>query len=199
MKKDGSDACSHLDRERKVLQTWLKEGARGCLIFEHGGSGGRPVSFYRLLYEGRWSWVLKNRLRSIAAYIAELCPLPSWKSFWYWQAGVKLGKNSFIAHGVKLDLMFPQLLTIEENSVVGMDAMIQAHHFDLAKACLGRVIVKAGSVIGARSLIAGPAMIGPRAVVAIAAVLVNQNVEEAAVVGGIPARLIKTAAYSQGL
>jgi serine acetyltransferase len=181
-----------IEQNRDALRAWLQEGAQGCLIFERGAAGSPPISFYRLLYEGPRRWVLKNRLRSAAAYIAELSPLPGWKNFWYRQAGVKIGANTCISHGVRLDLMFPQLLTLEENCVLGMEAVIQSHYSNGTEAYLGQVIIKSDSMIGGRSVIIGPAVIGPRAVVALAAVLIKQDVAEATLVGGIPARPLKS-------
>ena len=89
--------------------------------------------------------------------------------------GVKIGKEVFIASGVHIGGLFPELITIEDGSIIGHGATILAHGFTIKHAKIGRVHIGKQVVIGAKAVIECGVTIGDGAVVAINSV-VNKDV-----------------------
>ena len=103
--------------------------------------------------------------------------------------GAHVGRKVFISTDVWIDPTFPELLTIEDEVMVGMGARIFLHlyHRDYFQA--GRVIFRKGVIIGACALIGPGVEIGEGAVVAAGAV-VGRDVPAGKVAIGNPARLV---------
>lgn len=101
--------------------------------------------------------------------------------------GVKIGKNVVIAPYVQIDPFFPELITIDDNVIIGWGASIFTHEFTQDKIRKGKVHIKKRAVIGGYSLIRSGVTIGEKAVVA-AKSFVNKDVQDHESVGGIPAK-----------
>jgi len=107
---------------------------------------------------------------------------------------IKIGKNVFINHACSfLDLGG---ITIEENVQIGPRVNITSENHPLDSSNrksldLKSVLIKRNAWIGAGAIILPGVTIGENAVVAAGAV-VNKNVPANTVVGGVPAKIIRT-------
>jgi len=103
--------------------------------------------------------------------------------------GARLGRNVYIAPEVRIDPLFPQLLEVEDDVMIGAGAKIMLHAFDAKQFKAGRVTFRKGSLIGAFSLIGPGVEVGEGAQVGAGAV-VWRSVPPGATVIGNPARVI---------
>ena len=132
-------------------------------------------------------------LHSLAAKV----PLPSLAVKLHRARGTKIGKDVFIGDNVHLDLLHPQLITIEDNVSIGMRTMIFTHrsHWspyleNIYPRSTAPVLVKRGSWIAPGCIILPGVTIGENSVVGSGAIVLK-DVESYTVVGGNPAKLIK--------
>ena len=110
--------------------------------------------------------------------------------------GVKIGKNVYIGTEVRIDLIFPHLVTIEDEVTISDRVYILAHskpnvyHKDALEAYAAPVRIEKGVFIGTGAIILPGVTIGEGSVVGAGAV-VNKDVPPDTFVAGIPARAIK--------
>jgi acetyltransferase-like isoleucine patch superfamily enzyme len=141
----------------------------------------RTVSFWK---------VVKN---FIVIQIARYIPFLSWKNWLYRTfLGMKVGDQSAVALMVMMDIMFPELITIGSNCVIGYNTTILAHEYLVDEYRLGEVHIGDRVLIGANSTILPGVVIGEGAVVA-AGTLVHKDVPPGAFVGGNPMQVIREA------
>ncbi len=110
---------------------------------------------------------------------------PKLKVLRWW--GAKVGRNVFISTDVWIDPTFPQLLTIEDDVMIGVGVKIALHEFRPNEFRAGRVIIRKGAVIGGFALIGQGVEIGEGAVVAGGAA-VGRDVPPGKLAIGNPAR-----------
>lgn len=127
---------------------------------------------------------------SFVCHICRIIPFIEIKNSMYRMIGVKIGKNVVIAAYTIIDPFFPELITIEDNVIVGVGTTIIAHEYTQEKLKKGRVLIKKRALIGAGSLIRCGVTIGEHAVVG-AKSFVNKDVPDLTIVGGVPAKIIK--------
>lgn len=106
---------------------------------------------------------------------------------WLRHLGARIGQRVYLSPGVWIDPTFPQLLTIEDDVMIGVGARIFFHEFGRAQFQAGRVLLRRGAVIGGFALIRHGVEIGADAVVAGGAV-VGRDVPAGHVALGNPAR-----------
>lgn len=139
----------------------------------------RTVSFFK---------VTKN---FIVIQLARYCPFLSWKNWLYRTfLGMEVGDETAVALMVMMDIMFPELISIGNNSVIGYNTTILAHEYLVNEYRLGKVKIGDRVLIGANSTILPGVVIGDGAVVA-AGTVVHKDVPAGAFVGGNPMLLIR--------
>lgn len=113
--------------------------------------------------------------------------------------GVKIGNNCHFCPYVQIDLIYPELVTIENNVTLGTNSMIFAHTNPTANLFLKKgsyprkieaVTIKSGAVITPGSIIMAGVTIGENSIVSPGSV-VTQDVPAYCVVVGNPARVVK--------
>ena len=113
--------------------------------------------------------------------------------------GVKIGENCHFCPYAQIDLVYPNLVTIEDNVTIGSNTMIFAHTNPTANLFFKKgpysrkvepVIIKSGAVITPGSIIMAGVTIGENSIVSPGSV-VSQDVPEYCVVVGNPARVVK--------
>ncbi len=112
--------------------------------------------------------------------------------------GVKIGEGCHIAPYVLLDLMYPHLITIEDNAGIGSNTMIFSHVNPTANLILKQkyprktdpVLIKSGAWINPGCIITPGVTIGSNAILAVGSI-VTSDVPDNCVVAGNPARIIK--------
>lgn len=114
--------------------------------------------------------------------------------------GVKVGNiwNTVIAYHVEIDPIFPEAVTIEEGVWLTRHCMVMAHTrfpkgnlADKEVTIVKPVRIKRYAYIGVGSIILPGVTIGERAIVGAGSV-VTRDVPDGAVVGGNPARALRT-------
>ncbi len=103
---------------------------------------------------------------------------------------MKIGQHTAIALMVMPDTMFPELITIGNNSIIGYNTTLLAHEYLIHEYRLGEIKIGNNVMIGANSTILPGVTIGDNAVIS-ACTLVNKDVPAGAFVGGNPMQYIK--------
>lgn len=116
------------------------------------------------------------------------------KRLLYRALGMKVGKNVSFGLMAMVDVFFPRLISIGENTVIGYNCTILCHEFLIREYRTGAVEIGAGVMLGANSTILPGVRIGDGAVVG-AGSLVNRDVPPGALVAGVPARIIRENYY----
>tara|TARA_B100000686_G_scaffold187355_1_gene194079 strand:- start:14 stop:559 length:546 start_codon:yes stop_codon:yes gene_type:complete len=113
--------------------------------------------------------------------------------------GVKIGKNCHLNPYALIDLMYPKLVTIENNVTLGSFSMLFAHNNPTANLFLkqgdyprktGKIHIKSGAVINPGAIITLGVTIGKNSIISSGSV-VTQDIPDYCVVVGNPARVIK--------
>lgn len=130
--------------------------------------------------------ILKNYLMIT---FCRLMPDNRFRYMIYRKLGMKVGRNVNML-GVKVDIFFPELIEIGDNTVIGQDSMLITHEFLRDHWRRGKIKIGKNVMIGTLCLILPGVRIGDGAVVA-AYSLVNKDVRPNSFVGGVPAKEIK--------
>ncbi len=169
---------------KEQIRQFLKEQHRAVLSLDYTSPG-------NITYEGV---SLQNPFRSVFnIFVIKLCkylPLRIKSFFLRKLLGMKIGKNVGIALEVEFDELFPELITIEDNAIIGLKVYILCHEFTQRKIRLGRVHIKQNALVGAFSVIRSGITIGENSIVAMCS-FVNKDVPDNELWGGVPARKIK--------
>ncbi|NUJ08145.1 acyltransferase [Bacillus paranthracis] len=140
----------------------------------------KTVSFWK---------VMKNFM---IIQIARYTPFLSVKNWLYLTfLRMKVGKKTSFALMVMPDIMFPEKITVGENSIIGYNTTLLAHEYLIREYRLGEIIVGNEVMIGANTTILPGVKIGDGAIVS-AGTLVHRDVPSGAFVGGNPMRVIYT-------
>jgi len=146
----------------------------------------RTVSFWK---------VMKNFM---VIQIARYTPFLSVKNWLYRTfLRMKIGKQTSFALMVMPDIMFPEKITVGDNSIIGYNTTILAHEYLIKEYRIGDVIIGDEVMIGANTTILPGISIGDQAVVS-AGTLVHKDVPAGAFVGGNPMQVIYTKEEMEG-
>jgi acetyltransferase-like isoleucine patch superfamily enzyme len=111
------------------------------------------------------------------------------KNLLYRAIGIKVGHKVSPAMGVTMDVFFPQLISIGDNSIIGYNTVILAHEFLSRELRAGPVEIGKDVMIGANVTILPGVRVGDGATVS-ACSLVNSDIPEGALAGGVPVRIL---------
>lgn len=131
-------------------------------------------------------------LNFIVITLCRYIPSLTLKNWLYRRVGIKVGSRVSVGLSAMMDVFFPQLITIGENSVVGYNSTILCHEFLVHEYRTGEVIIGRDVMIGANSTILPGVIIGDGAVVG-AGALVSRDVPPGVMVVGVPARVVEEA------
>lgn len=123
-------------------------------------------------------------------YLCRFLPWLGLKNFLYRLIGVRVGRDVSIGLGAIIDVFWPELVTIGDNTIVGFNSTILAHEFLTGEYRIGPVAIGRDVMIGANSTILAGVVVGDGSVVS-AMSLVNRDVRSGAMVMGVPAREVK--------
>lgn len=104
---------------------------------------------------------------------------------------MEVGKKTSFALMVMPDIMFPEKITVGDNSIIGYNTTLLAHEYLIREYRLGEIIIGNEVMIGANTTILPGVTIGDGAIVS-AGTLVHKDVPGGAFVGGNPMRIIYT-------
>jgi acetyltransferase-like isoleucine patch superfamily enzyme len=117
--------------------------------------------------------------------LARVSPSLSLKLWLYRMMGIRVGSNVSIALEVTMDVLFPQLIEIGDNTIIGFNTTILCHEFLIKEYVTGPVVIGRDVMVGANTTILPGVTIADGSVVS-AHSLVNSDIE--GFVGGVPAR-----------
>ncbi|MFQ5406251.1 MAG: acyltransferase [Candidatus Micrarchaeia archaeon] len=142
-----------------------------------------------------WHWEkaqnpLKIYFNFIITALAKYTPSLRVKNALYRLLGMKIGNHASIAAGVTVDFIFPELIEIGDNAVIGYGTLLTAHEFLVSEYRKGKIKIGKNVLIGANSTILPGVEIGNNATIS-ACSLVNADIPPNAFVGGVPAKPIK--------
>ncbi len=104
--------------------------------------------------------------------------------------GTQIGEHVYISAGAWIDPVYPQLVTIEDEVLIGVGARIFTHEFRRDEFVAGRVTIRRGAIIGAHSLLGCGIEIAEDATVAPGAA-VARDVPPGCTALGNPARIVR--------
>lgn len=128
----------------------------------------------------------------IIIQIARYTPVLSVKN-WLYRTFLRMevGKKTSFALMVMPDIMFPEKITVGDNSIIGYNTTLLAHEYLIREYRLGEIIIGNEVMIGANTTILPGVTIGDGAIVS-AGTLVHKDVPDGAFVGGNPMHIIYT-------
>ncbi|NND70926.1 MAG: acyltransferase [Rhodothermales bacterium] len=147
------------------------------------------VPYYARYSLAKIMWIPLRKVMNVV--IIPNIPFSSWRIGLYRMLGYKIGKNVFIGMKCYLDDTEPSSFTVGDNSIISYGCYFALHGKGQNRST---ITLEDGVYIGTRStIIAGEAglTIGSGATVG-AGSLVNKPVEPGSIVGGNPARLLRS-------
>lgn len=121
--------------------------------------------------------------------VCKYIPSLTVKNFLYRRLGMKVGRDVSVGLAAMMDVFFPHLIAIGDNSIIGYNSTILCHEFLIHEYRTGEVWIGNNVLVGANSTILAGVRIGDGAVVA-AGSLVNRDVPPGVMVAGVPARVV---------
>ena len=138
--------------------------------------------------EGRLFWTknpLITRFNILICNLASKLPACEFKNNLYRLVGVKIGRGVAVAQGVYFDPLYPELVTIGDGAVLGLECVVLTHETTVGTFRLGRVVIGKQVMVGVRSVIRSGVKIGEGSQVG-ACSFVNKDVSDFELVGGVP-------------
>lgn len=141
------------------------------------------------LGESSYAWRTVKPLRKVMKnwLLYRLALVAPGKSnlFFYRAMGMKIGKNVQIMPCQIMDIFFPEMITIGDGAVIGMNSMIICHEFNPTEFRYGPVNIGQRVLIGARSFILPGLSIGDMSTVS-AQTVVYQDIPPRVIAFGSP-------------
>ncbi|MEL0538557.1 acyltransferase [Staphylococcus debuckii] len=121
--------------------------------------------------------------------IARFIPVLSLK-LWVYRTclGMKIGKKTAFAYKVMPDVLYPELIQIGENCVIGYNTTILTHEFLVSEYRIGEVVIGNNTLIGANSTILAGVTIGKNVRVG-AGTVVSKDIPDNALAFGNPMQI----------
>ncbi len=163
----------------------MEEKHKKRMLEAHGYSS-EDRSFKRWKEIQDWKKVLRNY---VIMTLCKVLPDNEFKNMIYRKSGARIGRNVSI-FGSNLDIFFPELIEIGDDSIIGMLTSLITHEFLTDGWRKGPIKIGRNVTIGAMTLILPGVKIGDGATVA-AYSLVNRDVEPGTLVGGVPIKRIR--------
>ena len=173
-----------LTEDRRLVRQWFRDGAAEPLVVPRREAY-RPCD---VLWPG-FAADLRQNLRSLLVLLAGAVPTSSVKKAIYRLLGTKIGRDVYIGIGVLIDPLYPELIMLEDGCFLGIGCRLLTHEITADNFRLGRVVVGAGSVVGAYATVRSGVTIGRKATVGFHS-FVNRDVPDGATVAGVPARIL---------
>ncbi|RLI84376.1 MAG: acyltransferase [Archaeoglobales archaeon] len=133
---------------------------------------------------------LRVALNYIIVAICRVLPSLSLKCWLYRRIGVKVGKNVSFGLESTVDIFFPELIEVGDNSIIGYNTVLLAHEFLVDELRVGEVKIGKNVTIGANCTVLPGVEIGDNSIVS-AHSLVNSDIPPNVLAGGVPAKVIR--------
>jgi acetyltransferase-like isoleucine patch superfamily enzyme len=126
----------------------------------------------------------------VLVQLIKYSPILRVKTWLLRRLGAEVGSGVSLALSATPDVFWPELITIEDDAIVGYDATILCHEFLRDEYRTGEVVVGEGAMIGADAVLLPGVRVGANARVA-ANSLVTEDVPPGATVAGVPAEVVR--------
>ena len=136
-------------------------------------------------------------IRGAVIAISRAIPTSEVKSSVLRLTGMKIGRGVTVAPGVAIDPLWPDLIEIGDGAILGMGCRILTHECTAERFRIGKVRIGRGAVVGAGATVRAGVRIGDRATVGCNS-YVNDDVADGVMVGGVPARILKSGGEQGG-
>jgi acetyltransferase-like isoleucine patch superfamily enzyme len=138
----------------------------------------------------RYKSPIKQAKNYFVILLCKWIPPCELKNNLYRLIGVRIGKNVSIANDAILDTIFPELIKIEDNAIIGWGTKLYTHEFSLDKARIGTIDIGKNSMIGEWSVVRPGIRVGNNSMIA-AMSFVNEDVPDNLLEGGVPIHIIR--------
>lgn len=136
-------------------------------------------------------WRIRNPVRTsfnfALFHCARYLPSTRLKNLLYRLCGAKIGKGATFGLGAMLDIFYPELITVGEESLIGYNTVLLAHELLQGEYRTGKVEIGSRVMLGANCTVLPGIKVGDGASVS-AMSLVNRDVPAGEKWGGIPIR-----------
>jgi len=129
---------------------------------------------------------LRVALNYAVVLVCRISPSLTLKRLLLRRLGVTIGSGVALGLESTIDVFWPELVTLEDDVILGFDATILCHEFLRDEYRTGEVVVREGAMIGAGAVVLPGVEIGEDAQVA-ANSLVTADVPAGETVAGVPA------------
>lgn len=129
-------------------------------------------------------------LNFLVIYLCRFLPSFGWKNFLYRLIGIKVGKNVSVGLMAMMDIIFPEEISIGDNSIIGYNSVLLGHEFLVKEWRRGRVEIGENVVIGANTTVLPGIKVGDNSIIS-ACSLVNRDIPPGVMAGGVPVRILK--------
>jgi acetyltransferase-like isoleucine patch superfamily enzyme len=160
---------------------------RQLRCYSHPSAGPQNALWYYFKDVPFWRAV---KLR-ILLLLSKFMPKFAWKNAVLRMTGMKVGNYVSVAHGVRFDPLFPEMIELGDNVIFGTGVLLAAHHYAQDYFEVGRIKIGARATISADVILAPGIVIGEGATI-FANSVVMTDVPPGEVWGGSPARPLKT-------
>lgn len=177
-----------LGTERRNLEYFEPQGLWASLkrsARQHGFNGTWGTIYYAFVKNIEW----------LLHILGQKLPFTGLRVKLHRMRGVNIGKNVFIGYNCVLDEVFPDFITIEDNSGLNGNVFLLVHTTPsevfkgLFESFVAPIVIKSYSWIGINSTIMPGVTVGPFSVVSSGSV-VFENVPPYTVVRGNPAKVV---------
>ncbi|APW99123.1 acetyltransferase [Halobiforma lacisalsi AJ5] len=134
---------------------------------------------------------LRVAINYVFVWLARIAPSLRLRRWCLRRIGVTVGRGVSWGLEATPDVFWPELITLEDDAIVGYDATLLCHEFLQEEYRTGEVVVGERAMIGAGAIVLPGVEIGADARVA-ANSLVTRDVEPGTTVAGVPARPMGT-------
>lgn len=173
-----------LDDDRRLVRRWLRDSAAEPLVIaRHSAYEPWDVLCPTLAAK------VRGNLRSLVVLLANALPVSSWKIAIYRLLGAKIGRGVYISPGVLIDPLYPELITLGDNCLLGLGCRLLTHEVTAGNFRLGRITIGARSVIGAYATVRSGVSIGRKVTIGFNS-FVNRDAPDGATVVGVPGRIL---------
>lgn len=140
----------------------------------------KDVGFLRVFWNT--SWIV----------LARYAPWFRLKNWMLRRTGARIGRQVSFGFEATIDILYPHLVTIGEDAVIGYDSTILCHGYMRREKHVGPVTIGAGASVGAKVLVLPGVTIGDGAVVGGGSV-VTRDVPAGEFWAGVPAKRVREA------
>ncbi len=137
---------------------------------------------------------VRNPVRVIWNYIiirvGMIMPLHVKVFMYRYLLGMNIGKRVSISPFVEFDYFYPELISIDDDVIIGMHSVIFTHEFTHSYYRFGRVRIGKKALVGAFARVRCGVSIGAGSTIAIES-LVNKDIPSGETWGGIPCKKIR--------